>query len=326
MNYLEALQNSPYVYEKILENGISSFNFTRKAFWDKNWTNISVKARGLFIDTINGRVKARSYDKFFNVGERRETELSEIDKWREGYYVNIYVKENGYLGICSWGEDQNLFCASKSTNQGWYAERFREILISTLGDKVQNFNEALRKENLSAVFEVIDPENDSHIIEYDTPQVILLDLIYNEWEPGEIEFVNKSYEILKIWGIDFGLQVKKQATQLWNYEEIVDFYNEVTAPGYKYNGHYIEGFVIEGVNGQHAKVKTDYYNYWKSLRNAIPMARKNLPFNYKNLNFEIHPEAQDVLNLIAHVAPRYYEIHNEDISIINVRKLYGKDY
>lgn len=326
MDYLKVLRESPYIYEKHLGNGISSFNFTREAFWGKHWNAVTIKARGLFVDTINHRVKARSYDKFFHVDERRETELSKIDKWRDGYYVDVYVKENGYLGICSWEEDGNLFCASKSTNQGWYAERFREILIDTLGDKVQKFNEALREENLSAVFEVIDPENDSHIIEYKKPQVILLDLIYNEWEPGDLEFLNKSYEILKIWGILYNLKVKKRAFQIWNYKQLINFYNSVTAPGYKYNGHYIEGFVIEGLNGRHAKIKTEYYTFWKQMRNAIVCARKEKEYNPKGFETKDHPEYDKLIAYIARMAPTYYDTYGEDINVIKLREGFEKYY
>ena len=57
MDYLEALRQSPYIKEKKLDNHISSFNFTRKAFWGKHWSNISIKARGLFIDTRFHRVR-----------------------------------------------------------------------------------------------------------------------------------------------------------------------------------------------------------------------------------------------------------------------------
>lgn len=323
---IEQLRQSPYVYEKELDNGISSFNFTRNAFWKKHWTNVSIKARGLFIDTINNRVKARSYDKFFHVGERRETELDAIDKWREGYFVDVYVKENGYLGICSWEEDGTLFCASKSTNEGWYAERFREILINTLGDKVFKFNEALRKENLSAVFEVIDPENDAHIIEYDKPQVILLDLIYNEFEPGDFSFLNKSYEVLEWWGILYGLSIKEYVTSLWSYEKIIEFYNKVTAPGYKYNGRYVEGFVIEGIDGQHAKIKTEYYTFWKQMRNAITCARKGKEYISRGFEVEDHPEFDALMNYINHIASAYYNIYGKDINVIDLRKGFEVNY
>lgn len=318
------LRNSPYVKEKELENGISSFNFTRKAFWDHHWTDMSVKARGLFIDTINMRVKAHSYDKFFTINERRDTELDYIkENWV--YPIAAYVKENGYLGICSWNEDGTLFCASKSTTEGEYAKRFQELLELALGDKKEKFCEWLQSENLSAVFEVIDPEFDVHIIEYNEPRVILLDLIYNEWESGDLNFLNKDYGVLEVWGKVFDLKIKEFAGTIWNAEELQKFYDEVTAVDYQYNGKYIEGFVLEDLDMRHVKIKTDYYNYWKTLRAAIPAARKGTEFNYERINLKTHPYMWNVLALIAKVAPKYYDFYGKDIDIITIRKKYEND-
>lgn len=315
---LAGLRDSPYVREKELDNNISSFNFTRKAFWKQRWTDMSVKARGLFIDTKNMRVKARSYDKFFHLGERRETELNYIaENWE--YPITAYVKENGYLGICSWNEDGTLFCASKSTTEGIYAERFREILESTLRDKIQDFSEHLRRENLSAIFEVIDPEYDSHIIEYSFPEVVLLDLVYNEWEPGDLEFLNKSYEVLKTWGIKYGLAIKEYASIIWNKEELENFYQEITNKNFTRR---IEGFVLEDLNMHHVKIKTDYYNYWKSWRPVIAAVRKGNEVKYDKIDFVNHPESSYILWLIDTFANHYYAIHEKDLPIINLQKLY----
>ena len=325
---IEELRKSPLVKEKQVDENISSFNFTRKAFQKKEWNDMTVRARGLFIDTKNERVKARSYDKFFAIGERSETELNYImDHFT--YPIDVYIKENGYLGICSWNIDRTLFTASKSSIDGPYAERFRKILLNTLGNKSQDFCEYLRQENLSAVFEVIDPENDVHIIEYDTPQVILLDLIYNNFmeEDGVWDsFWCKTYTIVKMAAMRFGFKCKRKVCQLWSAAELDVWYNEVIAPEYKYKGEYIEGFVLQDLYCRMVKVKTDYYNYWKCLRNAIPAARKGTVFNYKYIDTRIHPYMWNVLALIAKVAPQYYKEHGEDIDIITIRKMYGEDY
>jgi len=315
---LAGLRDSPYVREKELGNNISSFNFTRKAFWKRHWTDMSVKARGLFIDTENMRVKARSYDKFFHLGERRETELDYIaENWK--YPIAAYVKENGYLGICSWNEDGTLFCASKSTTEGIYAERFREILESTLADKVEDFSNRLKKENLSAIFEVIDPEYDSHIVMYSSPEVVLLDLVYNEWEPGDLEFLNKSYEVLQSWGIKYNLAVKDRSLTFWNAEELKSFCKSVPSKNFTPQ---IEGFVLEDMNMNHVKLKTDYYNYWKSWRPVIAAVRKGNEVRYDKIDFVNHPESSYILWLIDTFASHYYAIHEKDLPIVNLQKLY----
>ena len=163
---IEQMRQSPYVKEKELLNGISSFNFTRKAFWDRHWTAATVKARGLFIDTEQGRIKARSFDKFFTIGERRETKLDILAENFE-YPVKAYVKYNGYLGICTGEPDgkggYRLWCASKSTDQGWYAARFEDLLREALQGKCkytnetkcENFCRTLYENNYTAIFEVV---------------------------------------------------------------------------------------------------------------------------------------------------------------------------
>ena len=45
------------------DTNISSFNFTRNAFDKGIWGGLTTKARGLFIDTKNEKIQARSYNK-----------------------------------------------------------------------------------------------------------------------------------------------------------------------------------------------------------------------------------------------------------------------
>lgn len=73
--YLKELQNNPYVREKDLGDNIHSFNYTSKAFWKKRWDETTERARGLFVDTKTEKVVARSFDKFFAIGERPETQI-----------------------------------------------------------------------------------------------------------------------------------------------------------------------------------------------------------------------------------------------------------
>jgi tRNA splicing ligase len=266
---IEQMRQSPYVKEKKLLNGISSFNFTRKAFWDKHWTATTVKARGLFIDTINGRIKARSFDKFFTIGERRETELDILAENFE-YPVKAYVKYNGYLGICTGEPDEKggyrLWCASKSTDQGWYAARFEDLLRKTLGNdhRMDHFCRTLYENNYTAIFEVIDPVQDPHIIEYNEPQVILLALVMNDDE--DMDFYCKTDEVIEFYNATWRLPYKELAYTINNAEELYQWYNIVRDPLYTYNGRDIEGFVLQDLDDHMVKVKTVYYDLWKSFR------------------------------------------------------------
>ena len=122
------LRNNKFIAEKNLGEGISSFNFSREAFYKGNWNRQTVLARGLFLDTINNKIMARSYEKFFKINEVHETELANL-KQRLQFPVTAYVKENGFLAIVSYDYNKDdLFIASKSTNKGDYVEYIKKAL------------------------------------------------------------------------------------------------------------------------------------------------------------------------------------------------------
>lgn len=54
-----------------LDTHISSYNFTKNAFQNGVWDEITTKARGLFINTCTFEIVARGYDKFFNIKDRK---------------------------------------------------------------------------------------------------------------------------------------------------------------------------------------------------------------------------------------------------------------
>lgn len=332
---IEQMRQSPYVKEKELLNGISSFNFTRKAFWDRHWTAATVKARGLFIDTEQGRIKARSFDKFFTIGERRETKLDILAENFE-YPVKAYVKYNGYLGICTGEPDgkggYRLWCASKSTDQGWYAARFEDLLREALQGKCkytnetkcENFCRTLYENNYTAIFEVIDPVQDPHIIEYEAPQVILLALVMNDDE--DVDFYCKTDEVVKFYNIVWKLPYKELAYTINNAEELYQWYSEVTKPGYVYNGEPIEGFVLQDLDDHMVKVKCEHYKFLKQLRNIIPRIRKKQEINLSKIDLQNHPETFDLLKIIDKEGKKYYNIYNNDIPILIVYQLWKDNY
>ena len=134
LEMVELLRESHDISEMKLGDGISSFNFTRNAFYKKHWDEITTTARGLFIDTNTGKIVARGYQKFFNVNERRETELEHLIVKFKDKKITMYKKENGFLGIMSWVNDE-IFLASKSTNQGDFAGYFKVLYEKSNIDK-----------------------------------------------------------------------------------------------------------------------------------------------------------------------------------------------
>ena len=253
---IEQLRISNNIKETILDNNISSFNFTRNAFYSKKWDDLTCKARGLFIDTEKDKVVARGYEKFFNVNEVKSTELEHLLHVFKGK-ITCYKKENGFLGILSLVNGE-LFLASKSTNKGEFADYFKNLLDKSKIDKTK-LTSYLKENDVSLTFEVIDIENDPHIIKYNESKLVLLDIIHNDYE-----FKREPYEEVKRLAKDINCECK---TIYIEFDDVRDFHRWYLENTDEDNMTHedIEGVVIEN-NGIMTKLKFPYYNFWKFMR------------------------------------------------------------
>ena len=91
---INILGNSKLVKVKKCSPNLYSLNFTSRVFHKRLWNETTVQARGLFVDRMTGDVKLRSYNKFFNLNERPETELNNLANTLS-FPVEIRTKENG---------------------------------------------------------------------------------------------------------------------------------------------------------------------------------------------------------------------------------------
>ena len=255
------LRNSRLIRETKLGN-VSSFNFTKDAFLNKDWNAATVKARGLFVDIVNQKIVARAYDKFFNINEREDTKLDWL-KQRFVFPVTAYKKENGYLGLVSYNPyDDDLFVASKSTTTGDHARWAREILNACTTEEQRAFIKDYAKDNeVTFVFEIVDPVNDPHIIEYPNKTMYLLDVVYNIVEFKKLPFTELQEMASKI-----GVPCKTKSYVLNNWHEFMEFYRDTHTNEYTVDGKPIEGYVLEDSNGFMTKMKLNFYTFWKSLR------------------------------------------------------------
>lgn len=253
------LRNNKFVEEKNLGNGISSFNFTRDAFYKGNWNRQTILARGLFIDTENNQIMARSYEKFFKIGEVAQTDLAVL-KQKLAFPVKAYVKENGFLAIVSYDyKNDDLFIASKSTNKGDYVEYIKAQIDPYREKLLEHFRTAATSQ--SYVFECIDIEHDPHIIKYTENKLVLLDIIFND-----LRFATVPYNLLVEDAKWLGCPVKELAYEFKDWDSFRQFYSDIQEEDYKYNNEYVEGFVFVDSTGFMTKCKTAYYNEWKKLR------------------------------------------------------------
>ncbi|WP_251198359.1 RNA ligase [Anaerotardibacter muris] len=257
-----ALRANNCIIEKRFDE-VSSFNFSDKAFLKGKWNSQTIRARGLFIDTEANKIKARSYDKFFNLEERPETSLRELSKSLR-FPVDIYLKENGYLGICASDGKDGLFVASKTTPKSEHAQRFALRLESRLGGRVAEFSRYLEDNDLSAVFEVIEPQDSPHIVEYDEPRLVMLALVRND-----IHFEQLPYLELRDIADRFGFESKQLLDTVKNFKEFCVWVNNLEDEDWTFRGKHIEGIVAEDSSGFMVKVKGQWYRKWKCVRGIL---------------------------------------------------------
>ena len=253
--FVEFLRSDSDVIEKKYGN-ISSFNFSKKAFFNKKWNDKTITARGLFINTETNEIVARSYNKFFNINERPETKIENL---KMEFPVYAFVKYNGFLGLLGYDSElDELIFTSKSTTQGQYVDWFKQIFYKTVNENVEeNLKRYLKKENVSLIFEVIDIKNDPHIIEYLNSKIVLLDVVKRD-----INFNTLSYRKLEKFGKQFGFFVKERDAVIIGQNALIRNINEIK----EYNNNDIEGMVLVDKNNFMVKIKTNYYYKWKMFR------------------------------------------------------------
>src|SRR3546814_5602864 len=80
-------------------------------------SDLTTVARGLFIDNIDNTIVARSYEKFFNHGEKTETSDDALQS-SLAFPVEGFDKANGFLCITGYSERTGeLIIASKRSEE-----------------------------------------------------------------------------------------------------------------------------------------------------------------------------------------------------------------
>lgn len=266
---VSSLRKHPLIKESVYSenNNISSFNFTKEAFFNDKKENyfseeIVSHARGLFINTNSNKIIGRGFEKFFNLNEKEETKKENIAE-NYTFPITLYQKENGFFGLIAYDEEKDeLLFTSKSRIEGEFPDYFRNIALKTFSeDDLNRLKRYAQKYEVNFIFEVIDIHNDPHIVHYDDDTIVLLDIVKRD-----ISFQNVEFESLKKFTEQFdNLKCKELFCTFNNPEAFQGFLNSFE------NGNRFkhEGFVVEDSKGKKFKLKTPYYNAWKLLRGQV---------------------------------------------------------
>ena len=303
-----------FITVKECDYNLISLNFNREAFNKKKWNDLTIKARGLFVDKDSGEVKIRSYNKFFNFGERH-VNLGYLNKYAT-YPIRVFKKYNGFLGLASVVNNE-VVLTSKSVTSGKYKDIFQNIW-NKVEDKVRELlKKTMIENNCTAVFEVVSPEYDPHIIKYDKEHLYLLDFIENKLDLDthniDLEF---SENLMK--KVEFSsdlLTKKEELTRLENYDELYNFLHEKTMSLEEF-----EGYVLCDNSGFMFKFKLPYYTLWKERRGWLERYRSALAKGKK-----VEVTEKDENRHFKKFLLKLGKDKLEGLSIIDVRELYEKE-
>ncbi len=296
---ISTMYRHPYIKEQKLESGLNALNFSRDAFKEWVWDNVTTNARWLFYDPQTKKVKMRGYEKFFNVDEI-ET-IQEIVDWME-YPVYKYKKENGFFWLVGYHNNQVVYASKKTTE--WDHAQWVQKYLKPFEKKI----EQIVKKNLTLVFELCIPE-DVHIKKYQWPHIYLLDVFRNDsiWPQAKYkdtprlwyEYVQKTAKFIFGWkdGSKFiNNERKKNVRNEWGEKEEAYYHHKEllctidTPEDLKFdfeesmNDTGLEWYVYEGTNQKMTKLKTKWYTTWKWIRGKLETY--NSGKEVRLLNFE----------------------------------------
>jgi predicted kinase len=325
--FIQLFQDHKYIDVKMVQEKTAAINFTRKAFEKGIWDNITTKARGLFIGLSDEHsaptdlhIVARGFQKFFNLGERHGFELRDIRNL--AFPLKMYEKANGFLGLLAVDtrpENPVWFCASKTTTTGSFAVLFQKMIKPGLTPELQ---EKIKEDNVTLVWEVIDPIKDPHIEKYHHKELVLLGAIKNQldYEDADLDELQKYVDLMQPIP-DVIVRIKRLETIANTFN---DFWIKATEADsidmFDPNG--IEGFVVEDSSEERNffKIKTKWYTFWKRHRSTRDRIAARMKKNHKRTG-EYKLTKSDVIKM------KQYLHDRDDIIVFNeLLKMANKDF
>ncbi len=218
--------------------------------WDYKKPFLPTYSRGLFTyKTLEGvpEIAVRGYDKFFNHGEVRKTEWTNVQKNTRGPY-ELSVKENGCIIFISGLDDETLLVCSKhstgpredvSQSHASTGEKWIDRQLESLGKTRRDLARQLRQMNATAVAELCDDTFEEHVLAYNPESAGLYLHGINLNLP---EFMTYPGHLVDRFATDWGFK-KTMYVMEEDVLQVKKFLDEVAETG-SYAGRETEGFVI----------------------------------------------------------------------------------
>lgn len=231
---LPHIKHKPEISVKVQPNGctVVCYAIATPTTFDDDWSR---ECRGITFDP-KGRVIARTLHKFFNVGEKEETQVHKID-W--GRVARVMDKRDGSM-IAAMVLNGEVVCKTKKSFETSQAIRANEYIKAR--PNYEKFIRLCSKLDLTPTFEWTSPE-DRIVLKYNHDELVLLhtrDNVNGEYNHG-IEEMAATFDIPL---------VEELTPQTFSPQE---FLNEAATR------EQIEGWIVQFDDGNMVKLKTKWY-------------------------------------------------------------------
>ena len=228
---------------KVEKGPLILYNYTDKCTYEKAWDDYTRTARGIIFEKNTGKLVAKPFPKFFNLGEIPETYLAELPN--EPY--TITEKVDGSLGIIYY-YDNKWNVATRGSFNSEQAQKAEQILEKYDKNQLMTW--------LTYLVEIVYPEN-KIVVNYGNEEMLVLLAItqqeYEEFRPGELIGHAKS------------LKMPLATSFKYTIGEMIDL--QKTMPKDQ------EGFVVRYKSGLRVKIKGhEYLRVHKIISQLSPLS------------------------------------------------------
>jgi RNA ligase len=143
---------------------LTIYNYTDRCAWERGWDAVTEAARGLVVDR-EGAVVARPFGKFFNLGERPETQAAALPSETP----ELTEKYDGSLIIAFYFDGRWMCCTRGSweSEQARWAQDWLDVQSQTWPESAQKY---------TLMFELCAPWN-RIVVQYLSTKMVLIGAI-----------------------------------------------------------------------------------------------------------------------------------------------------
>jgi RNA ligase len=225
---------------------LSLFEYSHTCMFDNLWNDVVRRCRGIVFDTTKGKIVGRSFDKFFNVNEREETQTKVLLKKAKEMEFSCTDKLDG--SMCNiWCYDNQWHCNTPGSIESPQAQYARDKLLP-------RYNLDSLPKDLSYVCELITPwDGQTKVVKYgDKDALVMITAFENRWD--QIEIPKSRVDML---AAQAGIERVQEIPMT-----IEDFLTYTIPDGQ-------EGYVIKYNDGFRVKVKSRWYVKWHRVMNFL---------------------------------------------------------